>query len=76
MAEAGRLNGPHKMQGPGGMSGQMSPASPALAVDILRLSKLLTKDRSEAPGAYLNALPCTRPTRHIFFASCLRSGLP
>jgi len=37
------------------MSEQMSPAAlKALAADILRLSKLLTRDRSELPAAYLN----------------------
>lgn len=44
-----------KMQGPGVMSGQMSQAAlQGLAADVLRLSKLLTKDRSELPAAYLN----------------------
>ncbi len=37
------------------MPEQMSPAAlQTLATDILRLSKLLTKDRSELPAAYLN----------------------
>ncbi len=37
------------------MSEQASPADlQKLAADILRLSKLLTKDRSELPAAYLN----------------------
>ena len=37
------------------MPGQMSPAVlKALAADILRLSKLLTRDRGELPAAYLN----------------------
>jgi ribosomal protein RSM22 (predicted rRNA methylase) len=37
------------------MPEQMSPAAlQVLAADILRLSKLLTRDRSELPAAYLN----------------------
>jgi ribosomal protein RSM22 (predicted rRNA methylase) len=50
------VNDPHKTTpGPGVMPEQMSPAAlQALAADILRLSKLLTRDRSELPAAYLN----------------------
>ena len=41
--------------GPDSMPEQLSPAAlQALAADILRLSKLLTRDRSELPAAYLS----------------------
>ena len=49
------MNEPHKTApGPGVMPEQMSPAAlQALAADVLRLSRLLTRDRSELPAAYL-----------------------